>query len=75
MKRILFIFVAILLFQNCFDTQKLLQPSNKELKTKLLPLVVGSPKTEIVKSEIANTTTTQTYFATIFQREVETNIF
>lgn len=74
--RILSLFLLIIsLFACASITPNMLQPERDPLARKLLPLKIGLSDENIIKSETMNTTTYQTATATIFERELETNIF
>lgn len=72
----LIIFFIILTIISCATLNpKMLQPEKNPINEKLLPLKIGLSDENIVKTEAVNTTTYQSEPATLFERELEENIF
>lgn len=67
---------AILLVQACTAfSPALLDPNPAPLSSRLLPLHIGLAETEVLRAEGARGVTVQTDFATVFRRDLETNVF
>lgn len=72
----LIIFTIIFTIISCATLNpEMLQPEKNQITKKLLPLKIGLSDENIVKTEAVNTTTYQSEPATLFERELEANIF
>jgi hypothetical protein len=56
-------------------TPEALAPVQAPLESRLLPLDIGLGEADIVRPEGLRTVTVQTDFATVFRRDLETNVF
>ncbi len=75
-KTIILIIIIIITIIGCNTLgPELLEPSEIELKDKLLPLQFGLSGENIIKQETTTTITVQSDFATLIERELSENIY
>ena len=66
---------ALLLAACTAYTLESLEPTPAPLPSRLLPLHIGLAETEVLRPEGVRGVTLQTDFATVFRRDLETNVF